>query len=109
MDKTKAREILDGGSTNALKSTGTLIEDPYVVIQLIVNGTEHHTTFGSFDIAGDLLDYAVHRAKGVTLSEQTTYYQTNRVEDDVYTLTDDGDVEVQRFKATEDNWEKTTQ
>lgn len=105
MDEDKAKEILDEGKTNDLKKAGSLIKDPSVVVQLLFDGDEFHTVFGNFGLAEDELDYAVHRAKDVTLREKESYYEENRVEADVYTLNDDGTVEVERFRATENGWE----
>jgi hypothetical protein len=106
MDKETAREVLDGGQTNSLKSVGSLVNDPSVVVQLLFDGEEFHTTFGNYGLKEDELDYAVHRAKSVTLSEKEDYYATNLVEADVYTL-DDGTVTVERFEATPNGWEET--
>lgn len=106
MDKENAREILDGGRTNSLKSSGSLVNDPSVVVQLLFDGEEFHTTFGNYGLKEDELDYAVHRAKDVTLREKEEYYANNLVEADVYTL-DDGTVNVERFEATPNRWEET--
>lgn len=108
MDKESAREILDGGKTNDLKKAGSLITDPSVVIELFFDGDAFHTVFGNFGLKEDELDYAVHRAKDVTLSEVEDYYAMNRVEADVYKLLEDGSVEVQRFEATPVAWEETS-
>lgn len=107
MDKSDAREILDGGQTNDLKKAGSLIKDPSVVVQLLFDGDEFHTVFGNFGLDESNLDYAVHRAKNVTIGEQDEYYALNLVEADVYTLSDDGEVKVQRYEATPNGWEET--
>jgi len=106
MDKKKAKEILDDGQTNDLQKRGTLVNNPSVVIQLFFNNNEYHTTFGSFSLTDSDMDFAVHRAKGVSIGEQDEFYYENDVEVDVYTLTDENEVKVKRFKATEDGWEK---
>lgn len=106
MDKSDAREILDGGQTNDLNQEGMLVSNPSVVVQLFFDGEEYHTVFGTFGLDDIELDYAVHRAKDVTLGEVDDYYALNLVEADVYTL--DGDeVNVQRFEATPNGWEGT--
>lgn len=103
MDETKAKEILEGGKTNDLKKAGSLVKDPSVVVQLLFDGDEFHMAFGSFGLAEDNLDYAVHRAKDVTLREKESFYEDNQVEADVYTL-DNGSVNVKRLRATSDGW-----
>lgn len=106
MDKQKAKDIIDGGKTNDLKNTGNLIRAPDVVIQLLFDGDEFHTVFGNFGLNGSDLDYAVHRAKSVPLSEKESFYQSNTVEADIYTLDDNGSVSVKRFQATADRWKE---
>lgn len=104
MDTEEAREILDDGKTNALTSTGTLINHPSCVIQLYFNGEEYPLVFGSFGLQEDGLDYAIHREKDIPLREKESYYENNNVEAEVYTL--DGEtVNVKRFEATPDGWE----
>lgn len=108
MDKSDAREILDGGQTNDLNKRGTLVKDPSVVVQLLFDGEEFHMAFGSFGLTDGKLDFGVHRAKSVTLGEIDEYYALNLVEADVYTLDDDGSVSVQRYEATPNGWEETS-
>lgn len=108
MDKEQAREILDGGQTNDLSKAGSLITDPNIVIQLVFNGEEFHTVFGSFELTDSDLDYAVHRAKEVTLTQKDQYYEDNQVEADVYVLSDN-EVVVKRFKATPEQWEEVVE
>jgi len=106
MDKQKAKEIINGGKTNDLKKAGNLIKAPDVVIQLFFDGDEFHTVFGNFGLNGSDLDYAVHRAKSVSLSEKEAFYQSNTVEADIYTLDDNGIVCVNRFQATANRWKE---
>lgn len=106
MDTEDAKEILDGGKTNDLRKAGTLIKDPNVVLNLFVNGNEFHTKFGDFNPDTSDLDYLVHRAKGVTLSEQDEFYKENEVEVEIYTLDDNNEVNTSRWTASEDGWEE---
>jgi len=105
MDKKKAKEILDGGTTNDLKKAGQLIKSPDVVVQLLFGSDEFHTVFGNFGLNGSDLDYAVHRAKNVPLNKKEAFYESNKVEADIYTL-DDG-VSVRRFRAAADKWNES--
>jgi len=107
MDKQNAKEILNGGKTNDLKKAGQLIKSPEVVVQLLFGGDEFHTVFGNFGLNGSDLDYAVHRAKSVPLSKKESFYESNEVEADIYTLDDNGNVSVRRFRATADKWDET--
>lgn len=109
MNKKKAKEILNGGQTNDLRKTGSLIKDPTVVVQLLFDECEYDMAFGSFDLDESSLDFAVHRTKDVNLGEQEEYYSLNLVEADVYRLTDSDDVSVQRFEATPTGWIGTSQ
>lgn len=105
MNKQKAREILDGGKTNDLKKAGSLIKDPSVVLEFFFDGDAFHTSFGNFGLDETDLDYGVHRAKGVSLSQKEAFYEDHTVEVDVYTM--DGDeVDVDRYQATPDSWEE---
>jgi len=106
MDKSDAREILNGGQTNDLRKSGSLITDPSVVIELFFEGDAFHTVFGNFGLDEGELDYAVHRARDVTRGEVDDFYSLNLVEADVYTMKD-GEVSVQRYEATPVGWEET--
>ena len=107
MHKQKAKDILDGGKTNDLKKAGQLIKSPDVVVQLLFDGDEFHTVFGNFGLDGSDLDYAVHRAKNVSLSKKESFYDSNEVEADIYTLDDNSAVSVRRFRATANRWDET--
>lgn len=85
------RNLNEAEPTNELKKSGAVNNDPHFIVDIYDmvyickgKGEAHYgeklvESFGTNEMADDILDYAFHRAMGVTLQHNIDFFKNNHV------------------------------
>jgi len=101
---TAARDALIGDrKVNDLKQWGIVVAEPSFVLEAVTNGSGSDPFGTSGEVSVSDIDFLFHKAKNVTLAEQTDYYESNEVKANVYHI-NDGEMVRSEFVREDGEW-----